>query len=88
MANTKSAKKQLRKDTKRSVQNLPVKEELKKVIKKTRKAIDSGTKDEAQKLNQVATKTIDKAAKKKIIKKDTADRYKSRLQKKLNKLNK
>lgn len=88
MPNTKSAKKQLRKDTKRSAQHLPVKEELKKTLKKTRKAIEGGVKEEASKLNQEAVKAIDKAAKKKVIKKDTADRYKSRLQKKVNKLSK
>ncbi|MCF7795045.1 30S ribosomal protein S20 [Patescibacteria group bacterium] len=88
MPNTKSAKKQLRKDTKRSAQHLPVKEELKKTLKKTRKAIASGSKEEVQKLEKNTIKAIDKAAKKNVIKKDTADRYKSRLQTKINKLNK
>ncbi|HKK54091.1 MAG TPA: 30S ribosomal protein S20 [Patescibacteria group bacterium] len=88
MPNTKSAKKQLRKDTKRSAQHLSVKEELKKTLKKARKAIEGGVKEEAAKLNQEAVKAIDKATKKKVIKKDTADRYKSRLQKKVNNLKK
>ena len=88
MPNNKSAKKQLRKDTKRSAQHLSIKEGLKKTLKKTRKAIEGGVKEEASKLNQEAIKAIDKAAKKKVIKKDTADRYKSRLQTKVNKLSK
>jgi small subunit ribosomal protein S20 len=88
MPNTKSAKKQLRKDNKRTAQHLPIKEELKKTLKKTHKSIETGNKEEVNKLKQEATKAIDKAAKMKVIKKDTADRYKSRLQKKINKINK
>lgn len=48
-------------------------------IKKTREAVSAGNVDEAQKWLKVAQKSLDKAAQKKVIKKNTAARKKSRL---------
>jgi small subunit ribosomal protein S20 len=87
MPNTKSAKKELRKNVKRHVNNKKVKENIKTLIKKSRKLIDQ--KDEkAKELIIKTTKAIDKAAKKGIIKKNTGNRKKSRLQLKFNKTQK
>lgn len=85
MPNKKSAKKELRKSVKRQAQNNLVKVKAKDLIKKTKKQIEA--KDTAVKkdFNQVV-KAIDKMAKKGIIKKNTASRKKSRLQRKINKI--
>ncbi|OGF25227.1 30S ribosomal protein S20 [Candidatus Falkowbacteria bacterium RIFOXYB2_FULL_34_18] len=84
MANTKSALKELRKGAKREIYNKKIKDNLKTLIKKTRKAIE--VKDaKAEEMVKTAIKTIDKAKQKGVIKKNTADRKKSRLQTKLNK---
>jgi len=78
-----SAKKELRKSIKRSQRNSKTKNNLKDLIKKSRKAIEA--KDAAAK--ELVAKTLcalDKAAGKGIIKKNACDRKKSRLHKKLN----
>jgi small subunit ribosomal protein S20 len=83
MPNIKSAKKELRKGKKRQITNLKAKNNLDFLIKKSRKAIvadDAQTKE----LMQKTFKALDKAAQKGIIKNNTRDRKKSRLQKKLN----
>lgn len=84
MPNTKSAKKELRKSVKRHIRNKKVKDNLKTLIKKSYKAIkakDSQAKD----LVAQTIKVLDKAAQKGVIKKNTRDRKKSRLQLKSNK---
>jgi small subunit ribosomal protein S20 len=84
MANTKSAKKELRKSAKRLVLNKKIKDNVKDLIKKSRKAIEA--KDEkAKELVAKTLKALDKAAQKGIIKKNTRDRNKSRLHLRLNK---
>lgn len=52
---------------------------VKSAVKRTREAANSGKIDEAQDWLQKAIKALDKAAQKKIIKKKTAARTKSRL---------
>lgn len=83
MPNKKSAKKELRKSTKRQVKNTKEKVAVKELVKKTRKAIVAGDKA-VKELAQKTVKSLDKAAKKGIIHKNTAARKKSRLQKKIN----
>lgn len=87
MPNIKSAKKELRKSKKRSLKNKTVKENLKTILKKGRKSIEGKAGDAKDLLTQ-SIKALDKAAQKGIIKKNTAKRKKSRLQKKFNALNK
>ena len=83
MPNIESAKKELRKSIKRNARNSNVEKSLKELIKKSRKAIE--TKDgKAKDLVAKTMKALDKAAQKGIIKKNTRDRRKSRLHKKLN----
>ena len=83
MPNTKSAIKALRQNKSRHARNLKQKEEMKDVIKKYKKAVEAGKKDEAAKLLPEVYKKLDKAAKTNIIKKNKASRLKSRLTKKL-----
>jgi small subunit ribosomal protein S20 len=77
MANTRSAEKQQRKAEKAKVRNRGGKSHLRSTLKKARTAIDSGNFDE--KVLSNAASAVDKAAKRGIIKDNTADRYKSRL---------
>jgi small subunit ribosomal protein S20 len=83
MPNKKSAEKELRKTVKRNAANKKVATKLKTLVKanlKQIKAKDSKVKEDFSKTVQA----IDKAAKKGIIKKNTANRKKSRLMKKIN----
>lgn len=83
MPNLKSAKKELRKGNRRAAQNEAVSQEVKKMVKGSRRAIDAKSADAKDMVKQTI-KTLDKAAKKGVIKKNTASRKKSRLQKRLN----
>lgn len=87
MPNKKSAKKELRKSVKREVFNHNIKHQLKDVAKKTHKAITANS-SEAQALLATTMKALDKAAQKGVIKKNTSNRKKSRLQLSFNKQNK
>ncbi len=83
----KSAKKALRQNKKRKLENLRVKNRMKGQVKKVKSFIGSGKRKEAQENLSKGYKAIDKAAKKGIIKKNTAARKKSRLAKSINRLN-
>jgi len=85
MPNIKSAKKELRKNIKRRAHNKKIKDNLKSLIKKSRKAITAKS-PQATELVKAALKALDKAASKGIIKKNTHDRNKSRLSQRLNKM--
>ena len=78
MANIRSAEKQRRQAEKRKVRNRAGKSNLKSALKKARTAVASAT-GEAKDTLSNAFSQIDRAAKKGIIKNNTADRYKSRL---------
>lgn len=52
---------------------------MNEAVKNVRKQVTVGNKDEAEKLLATAYKTIDKAYKRGVIKKNTAARKKSRL---------
>jgi len=82
---TKSAKKALRQNKRRREKNLRQFDILKETVKKFKKLVEENKKEEALKLLQQVYKVIDKSAKTGIIKKNTADRKKSRLTKLLNK---
>ena len=85
MPNTKSAKKELRKSIKLKIRNKKIKDNIKALIKKSRKAIDAKD-SQAKEFVEQTLKAIDKAAQKGIIKKNTRDRKKSRLHQRLNKI--
>ncbi|MFH0857679.1 MAG: 30S ribosomal protein S20 [Candidatus Magasanikbacteria bacterium] len=85
MPNLQNAKKALRQANKRAEENKIVKIAMKKAIKEVSKAIQAGEKEMKAKLSLVQKK-LDKAAKKGVIKKNTASRKFSRLVKQANKV--
>lgn len=85
MAITKSAKKALKQSKRRNIRNVEKKDALKKLIKEARFLISEKKFDEAQKLLPAVYKALDKTAKVGVIKKNTADRKKSRIARALNK---
>lgn len=78
MANIRSAEKQRRQAEKANERNRAVKSRLRNQIKRARKAIEEGAENVGAVMSETFS-TIDRAAKKKVIKTNTADRYKSRL---------
>ena len=87
MPNTKSAAKEHRKNIKRRAFNNAIEENIKDLIKKSRRAIEAND-GKAGELVRLAMKALDKAAQKGVIKKNTAARRKSRLNLRLNKIKK
>ena len=85
MPNKAAARKAWRQTKKHLVWNIERKEAFKNAIKKALKATSP---DEAKKLVVAAQKALAKAAKRGVIKKNTAARKLSRLMKKLNTLRK
>ncbi len=77
MANIRSAEKQRRQAEKAAVRNRGGKSRLRSAIKKARTAIASGNKEAS--VLSAGFSEIDKAAKRGVIKKNTANRYKARL---------
>jgi len=65
----------------KTIQNKKVKGAFKSAMKSTREAVTANNAEDAAKWLKIAQKTIDKATQKKILKKNTAARKKSRLNK-------
>ena len=65
----------------KTARNRQVEGVFRNAVKKTKEAVAGGKADEAKKWLSLAIKAMDKAAQKKIIKKKTAARRKSRLNK-------
>lgn len=76
---TKSAKKALRASFRKKAVNDQSKKLLKESTKAVERLVKEGKKDDAKKAAVKAQKTIDKAAKRGVIQKNTAARKKSRL---------
>jgi small subunit ribosomal protein S20 len=85
MPNKKSAKKELRKSIKRQKANHALEEKTKKLIKKNLKSIEQKEKKVVEDI-KLTISALDKLVKKGVIKKNTASRKKSQLQKKVNKI--
>ncbi len=77
----KSAKKYMRVSSKKALQNKIVRGVYRSAIKKTREAVANKKVKTAQEWLKKSIKALDKAAQKKVLKKNTAARYKSRLNK-------
>jgi small subunit ribosomal protein S20 len=77
MANIRSAEKQRRQAEKHKENNRAGKSRLRSALKKARTAVAEGTVDD--KTISTGFSEIDKAAKKGVIKTNTANRYKARL---------
>lgn len=78
---TKSAKKALRQSFRKAAGNLIYKKKLKNLLKEVKILVLGKKTEEAKKLLPQVYKTIDKAAKVGVIKKNTASRKKSRITK-------
>jgi small subunit ribosomal protein S20 len=88
MAIKHAAAKAIRKSAKNRAFNLKVKGGFKKLLKESRSLIVAKKIAEAKKSVLAAAKSLDKAARKKVITKNTAARLKSRLMKSLNAISK
>ncbi len=83
MPNKSAAKKALRQTKKHALANKQIRTAYKTAVKAVAKAIETG--QDAKEALRLAQQKLDKAAKKGIIKKNTASRKLSRLMKRANK---
>ena len=88
MANIKSAKKDIRVTRKVTANNHELKAKVKNIIKETDKAVAANDLEKAKNSLTKAISIIDKAQAKGLVKKNTAARQKSRLNKKVKEMNK
>jgi small subunit ribosomal protein S20 len=79
MANIASARKRARPAVKQNAHNSSLRSRLRTAIKSVRKAMASGDKTVAAAQMKASTSVIDSIADKRIIHKNAASRYKSRL---------
>lgn len=86
MANVKNAKKKIKQIEKTTLANTQLKSTVKNAIKRTDKAVLAGDKDMAEKYLKDAVKALDNAKSKGLVHKNKVDREKSRLTKKVNKM--
>ena len=84
MPNIKSAKKRVKVIEKKTLRNNMIKSAYKTAVKKFEQAIEAGNMEEAKTLFSEATKKIEQACTKGVSVKNTEDRKKSSLSKKLN----
>lgn len=88
MPNIKSAIKRVKTIEAKTNENAMVKTAYKTAVKNFQKEVEAGNKEKAAELFKVATKAVDKAADKGVIKANTASRKKSSLARALNTLSK
>lgn len=86
MANSPQAKKRARQSIKRRNHNMTQRTQMRTILKKALKAIQSGDKTAANAECKIATRALDMAASHNIIHKNKAARLKSRLIAKLKKV--
>ncbi|GAB4479599.1 MAG: 30S ribosomal protein S20 [Anaerolineae bacterium] len=86
MANTKSAKKRMRRNEKRRIRNRLHRTTARTMVKRARVAIAGGEMETSVEAVREAVRALDKAASKGVIHKNNASRRKSRLMKHLAKL--
>ena len=79
MANIKSAKKRINTIRRQTEENKTVKSKINTYIKKYKASVDANDMETANKLYSETVSIIDSAASKNIIRKENADRKKSRL---------
>jgi small subunit ribosomal protein S20 len=84
MPQTKAAKKSLKQTAVRTKKNLEIKSEIKSLTKKFKTFVQQGNESESKKLLITLQKKLDKAAKIKLMKKNTVNRKKSSLTKLFN----
>jgi small subunit ribosomal protein S20 len=86
MPNTKSAERRMRGNERKRQHNKTVESRLKTVEKRYTQLLAAGKKDEAQAAYNLVASSYDKAAKSGVIHKGAADRKKSRLSSRLNRV--
>ena len=86
MANTKSAERRTRANERKRLNNRSTLSQVRKAEKAFQAALATGKKDDAKKALGTISSAYDKAAKKNVLKRGTADRKKSRLAIQLSKL--
>ena len=86
MANIKSAKKRIRVNQAKALQNQMVKSQLKTAVKKFNAAVAAADKAQASELYRLAVKKIDQAVAHGILHKNNAAHKKSQLTLKFNKM--
>ena len=86
MPNIKSAIKRVKTIETRTNENSMIRSAYKTAVKNFQKAVEAGNKEQATELFKTAVKLVEKAAKKGVIKDNTASRKKSNMQKTLNTL--
>ena len=86
MANVANAKKKIKQIKKRTLGNMQLKSTVKNAIKNTDKAVLAGDKEAAEKYLKEAIKSLDNAKSKGLVHRNKVDREKSRLTKKVNKM--
>lgn len=84
MANIKSAAKRVKVSEVRRMRNMAAKSRLKTATKKYKEAVEAGNKELAEPLLKDLLCLLDKAAGKKLIHKNAANRKKSKMQKNFN----
>lgn len=84
MAHKKAAFKHIRQTKKRTAQNSAVKKNIAYLQKRALKAVSDKDASTAQELSKKLSSALDKAARRHVIKKNTAARKKSRLMQKIN----
>ena len=87
MPNIKSSKKSVRTDRIKTRSNTSYTSRVKNGMKKLDKAIKAGEKDQAKELLKTILADIDKCASKGLMKQNTCDRQKARLNKKVKEMN-
>jgi small subunit ribosomal protein S20 len=86
LANTKSAKKRIRRDERARVRNQRHRTRARTEVRQAREAMEAGSVEESIEAVREAVKWLDHAASKGVIHKNNASRRKSRLMKQLAKL--
>lgn len=79
MPNTKSAERRMRNSARKKLHNHSVKSRLHSLERSFVRLLDTGKKDDANKMLQTITSAFDKAAKNGVVHRATANRKKSRL---------
>ena len=87
MPNIKSSKKSVKTDKIKKASNTVYTSKVKNGIKKLEKAIKENDKDKAQNILKTTLSDIDKCASKGLMKQNTCDRQKARLNKKVKEMN-
>jgi small subunit ribosomal protein S20 len=83
----KSSEKDLRRTARRTQQNRAAKGKLRSSLKRVRAALGENQVEGARQSMRDATPVVDRAVTKKVLHKNAAARYKSRLMRQLNRLN-